>query len=634
MNYKSQQYRASDCQIVDLSRYAGRLMDMQDISDDLTEDDERKLVEYVRTLGKMSHDRISHRYDAWKEADRAHDVYVQPGATKFREKAVISDTRAIADTVLTYLMAALAGRNPMFQLEGLNAKSRKASAILEKVLHQHMRRTGGEARVAQMLMDSIRYGFAPTKVIWDPNKKSNQIINFDPRRVFPDPRVSWGDWENMQFVIYTSYTSTNALTASGQYPKMQKYPGLLNSKNLFKSDTTATWPMHAWHKEEGRGFNIDPNQPIDSDTKVNSFSVSNARVVDECWVRLNGYEVNLPGIDQIWLVMTVLDEEAIIRFQLSPNGRQFPTVIGGLYFDAHKTYSQSLYDLLMPLHDISTWLLRSRVDNVQAALSNLIFVDPTMVSVPDLIDRNPWGLVRTMPGAKPGDGVFVSQIPDVTRGHWGDIAAIGDLKQRVSAASDAQQGMPTTDGIRTATEIQRLTQLGSQRLGVIARVMSATTIRPFVTMMTQNIQDAIAIDGSIKIKAGENPGILAPMIKDDYLDFNVADLQGDIEYLIVDGTLPIEPTRNSDVWLRILQIVTETGLNMEYDTGRIVEEAIRSMGISDLDQFKISQEKLAQGMSPSQQISLMEKLRGASVQPNEQVMNEVQKGNLIPRSQA
>lgn len=622
-----------DCHIVDLSKYADKLMNYQDISDDLTDEDENKIVEYVRSLGNMSHAQISKRYGHWLEADRAHDVYVPPDATKFREKAVISDTRAIADTVLTYLMAALAGRNPMFQLEGLNAKSRKASAILEKLLHQHMRRTGGEARIAQMLMDSIRYGFAPTKVIWNPNKKANDIINFDPRRVFPDPRVSWGDWDNMQFIIFTSYTSTNALMASGQYPKMKKYPALLNAKNLYKSDTTATWPMHAWAKEEGKGFNIDPAQPVEADVKTNSFSVSSARVTDECWVRLNGYEVNLPQVDQIWLVITILDEGAVVRFQLSPNGRQFPCVVGGLYFDSHKTYSQSLYDLLMPLHDISTWLLRSRVDNVQAALNNLIFADPTQVSIPDLIDRNPWGIVRTMPGSKPGEGVFISQIPDVTRGHWADIAAMGDMKQRVSAASDAQQGMPTSDGIRTATEIQRLTQLGSQRLGVLARIQSATTIRPFATMMVNNLQDAISIDGSIKIKAGENPGILAPMIKDDYLDFNIGDIQGDIEYLVVDGTLPIEPTRNADVWMRMLQIINETGLNMEYDAGRIVEEAIRSMGISDLEQFKISQQQKAGGLTPSQKVSLMEKMRGASVQPNEQVMNEVQKGNLVPRSQ-
>ena len=287
------------------------------------------------------------------------------------------------------------------------------------------------------------------------------------------------------------------------------------------------------------------------------------------------------------------------------------------------------------MHDIATYLLRSRIDNVSAALNNLIFVDPTQVSVPDLIDRNPWGVVRTLPGTKPGDGVFIAQVPDVTRGHFNDIAAMSEFKQRVSAASDAQQGMPTSDGIRTATEIQRLTQLGSQRLGVISRVMSATTIRPMVRMMVGNIQDSLTMEGSIKVDPTNMPNQLSSVVEDGYLDYEVSkDLQGDIDYLVIDGTLPLEPTRNAETWMNMLQIMQQTGLNMEYNAGQIAEEAIRAMGITDMDRFRISQEELqAKGASPSQQLSLMEKMRGANVQSQEQVQNEVQKGNLVPMKQ-
>ena len=239
------------------------------------------------------------------------------------------------------------------------------------------------------------------------------------------------------------------------------------------------------------------------------------------WVRLQGYEVGVPSVEQLWMCITVVDEEAIIRCQLNPYGQQFPIVMGGLFQDSHKTFSQSLYDLLLPLHEVSSWLLRSRIDNVQAALNNLMFVDPTQVSIPDLIDRNPWGVVRTMPGAKPGDGVFIAQVPDVTKGHWNDIAAMSDLKQRVSAASDAQQGVPTADGIRTATEIARLTQLGSQRLGVLARIMSATTVRPMVRMMVQNLQDALFLEGSLKVDVDKAPGMLLADAQDGYVDFDV-----------------------------------------------------------------------------------------------------------------
>ena len=623
-------FSPTDGQIVDLSRLAQKLVNYEDISDDLTEEEERRIVDYVKSCVDMSYNKIRKRYDHWLEADRAHDVYVPPEATAFREKAVIADTRAVSDTVLTYLMAALAGRNPMFQLEGLNRSSRKVASILERVLHSQMRRTAGEARLAQLLLDSVRYGFAPTKVVWDAKNNQNQIVNFDPRRVFPDPRVSWGDWERWQYVVFTDYVSYNTLAGSGLYPKLKNHPSLRHRTAPPRNG----WEAHRWHKEEGRGLNIDPAAPNQRERMEHAyFTLGDARVTDECWVRFAGHELGIPSIEQVWMVITILDEHVCIRMQLNPYGQQFPVVVGGLYNDSHKTWGQSLYDLMLPMHDIATWLLRSRIDNVQAALNNLIFVDPTQVMVPDLIDRNPWGVVRTMPGSKPGDGVFIAQVPDVTRGHWNDIQAMSELKQRVSSASDAQQGMPTPD-VRTATEIARLTQLGSQRLGVLSRVISATTIRPMVRMMTANIQDALDIDGSIKIDPDKMPSQLADMVEDGYIDYNANDLQGQIDYLVIDGTLPVEPTRNAETWMNMLQMMSQTGLNMEYKMGKIAEEAIRALGISDLDQFRISDEERAQGATPSQQIALMEKMRGASVQPQENIAREVEKGNLVPMREA
>lgn len=629
MSYRTDTTVDTNDIVVDLSNLIEPLTNYEDISDLLSDEQERRIVDYVRALTDMSYERVSKRYSHWKEADRAHDVYVPPDATRFREKAVIADTRAISDTVLTYMMAALFGRNPMFQLEGLTRKSRKSSVVFERLLHQHMRRTSGEARMAQLCLDSIRYGMAPTKVVWSPQTNTNSIVNYDPRRVFHDPRVQWGDWDKMQYIVFTDFASTNSLIASGLYPKLSKYPSL--RRNIHNS---TGWRCHEWAKEEAQGLNVDQNSQSYGRTEAN-FRIGAARVTDETWVRLNGYEIGVPSINQIWLLITIIDEQAVIRCQINPYGRQFPVVIGGLFSDRHKTFNQSLYDILMPLHNIGTWLLRSRIDNVQAALNNLIFADPTAVSIPDLIDRNPWGVVRTLPGSEPGKGVFIAQVPDVTRTHWNDIAALSDMKQRLSAASDAQQGMPTSDGIRTATEIQRLSQLGSQRLGVLSRIMSATTIRPLVNMMVSNIQDSLDYSGSIRIEETDNNSILKGMVDEGYIDFNISELQGHIDYLVVDGTLPVEPTRSPETWMNILQVLNQSGLQMEYDAGKIMEEAIRSMGVSDIDQYKINQEQQSKdGLRPSQQLALMEKMRGASVLPEDQLQGEVQKGNLIPLSQA
>lgn len=609
---------------VDLTPYMNALSNYADIAELLSDEDEARIVDFVRAAGKMSHQSISKRYDAWEEADRAHDCWVPPDATEFRNKVVIADTRAIADTVVTYLMAATTGRNPMFQLEGTDRKSRKPALILERLLHQHMRRTAGEAKLAQLHLDSVRYGFAPTKVVWDARSKTNQITNFDPRRTFPDPRVSWGDMVSGQFLIFTSFSSYSALLQTGLYPKLGKYPGL----KQFAAGERAAWEINRWIKTAPNGLSINPRDPINQESFY--FSLDRAHTVNEMWVRLTGWEIGVPSIEEIWLLIVVLDEHCVIRCQLNPYGRQFPSVSGSIFNDAHKTFGQSLYDVLMPLHHVATWLLRSRVDNVQAALNNLVFADPTQVAISDLINRNPWNVVRMLPGAKVGEGVHIAQIPDVTRGHWQDIAALSELKQRVAAAGDAQQGMPTGDGIRSATEIARLSQLGSQRLGMLSRVISSLTLRPMVKMMVSNLQDVVSYEGSMKVSRDNLPGLLSDMVKDDYLDFTVADFQGHIDYLIVDGTLPAEPSRSPETWLNVLQVINQAGLGMEYDMGQMVEETIRSMGISDMDRFRISREKQEQGMTPSQQLMLMEKMRGASVMPQGDMERQIQAGNLIP----
>ena len=71
--------------VVDLSRHINKLMKYEDISSDLNDEEEQKIVSYVKSMVDMSHEKIRGRYDHWRETDKAHDVYVEPTQTKFRE---------------------------------------------------------------------------------------------------------------------------------------------------------------------------------------------------------------------------------------------------------------------------------------------------------------------------------------------------------------------------------------------------------------------------------------------------------------------------------------------------------------------------------------------------------------------
>jgi hypothetical protein len=155
-------------------------------------------------------------------------------------------------------------------------------------------------------------------------------------------------------------------------------------------------------------------------------------------------------------------------------------------------------------------------------------------------------------------------------------------------------------------------------------------------MQVANIQDALNFGGSIRIQEDQQNDILRGIVDNGYVDYDVSMLQGDVEYMVVDGTLPLEPTRSPETWMQILQAVNQTGLALEYDTGRMVEEAIKALGVPDVDQFKISKESLqTNGLSPSQKMAVMEKQRGNStVIPQENIEKELQAGNIIPLKQA
>ena len=85
--------------------------------------------------------------------------------------------------------------------------------------------------------------------------------------------------------------------------------------------------------------------------------------------------------------------------------------------------------------------------------------------------------------------------------------------------------------------------------------------------------------------------------------------------------------------MQMIQIMNQTGLNMEFDMSQITEEAIRAMGVSDLDRFRISPQELRQnGLSPSQQMAMAQADRGATgkIQEVENIQRDVERGNLIP----
>lgn len=614
-------------------------------ADCLPEDCERKLVDFVRAAFLMSHRAIEPRYDYWRDAEKAHDLYVptreldrakkskRNGKPRIVETIMTPYSRAISDTRTTYNLAIFGGMPP-FRFEPANAHaSRRSAKIVEQALAQNMRRIGYEGWLVQMSMDMDRYGMAPLFVGWN-NSIGNEIMNIDPWCYFPDPRVTAQNRGEGDFFGVRSWASKSALQRRGVYSPVKL------AKLDSKAPARSGWECNRMIRDTIRDQQIDATDPgrgnNASSNPEHDFTLGSAHVLNTLWVWLDPTQFGLQAPFDLYRI-TVADEQHIIRFDVTPYGHGgFPVIHGEPGYDAHKTFPSGLYDLLAPLQRYQDWLLRARVENVQSMVANRLIVDPHRIMLQDIINPNSARVIRSMPGADIGNAVLPLSVPDATRGYWQDLDATGQLMQRLGAASDTAQGIQT-ETERTATEIARLTSLGQQRLGMNARLISARTMRPLVELMLDNMQRFGLEGGMVQL-----PKEYADDQEDGWYRWTQDEILGRFDYVVADGTLPLDPRENAENLIRAIRALSETGAGARWDMDRFVERLIQVIGFEDVDNWKLDeagQQSQADAIQRAQmarnpQIAAQMAQMSNQVRPDADVMAAADRGDAVPISQA
>lgn len=580
----------------------------------LTEAATSSLVEFVRAHFKMSYDKISQRYSYWRDAEEAHDVYVpafvaDESATKRRQRrrppiidvVKVPYSRSVSDTVCTYNLAVFGG-SPFFRFEPTSRRNKELSArIIEQELHYNLRRVGFETNIFQIALDNNRYGMSPVGCFWGP--KGNTPVNFNPWGYFPDPRVTAQNRDDAGFSGYNSWMSLVALARRGCYQNLEK---------LNANSSTAAWECNMSLRDSIRGQSVELSQRTTSAQDTRFWSLQSSYIINVLYIWMDprwfGFHAK-PGFYRL----TVANENTIIDFCKSPyTHNMLPIVHGDAAYDAHKTFTSGMYDLIAPLQRFQDWLLRARVENVQAMVQSRTVVDPSKINIVDLLKPNSARLVRALPGQNPKDAFLPITTPDATRGYWEDLDTAGQLMQRVSAASDTAQGV-SSDTQRTATEIQRLTTMGQQRLGMNARLSSARHYRPMAEQFVHNLQYFGPSSGAVKLPA--KYGVDA----DGWYAWEKREIMGQFDYLTVDGTLPSDPSRNSEMLMQAARIIADSGLGQNWRMDKFIEEAVRGMGFYDLDQWQMAGAPM---QAPK-----------TEVMPDDQMRNELAKGNIVPLRQ-
>jgi hypothetical protein len=241
----------------------------------------------------------------------------------------------------------------------------------------------------------------------------------------------------------------------------------------------------------------------------------------------------------------------------------------------------------------------------------MFVVDPYIVNVEDLKSPKPGKIIRTRRpvwGKGVKDAVQQLGVVDITRANIQDSAFIMEYMEKIGSTGDAMMGHQRKGGPErlTGKEFEGTARGAFSRMERVARIIGLQAMQDIGYFFASHTQQLMEEETYIRT-VGTWPDVLRRNYGDvSRIKVSPFDLIIDYDLAVRDGSVP--GGNFSRVWIEMFQVLAEhPELQQKFDTIRIFKHIAVNSGAKDVDQF----------------------VRAVPMQ-NEQVMNEVDKGNLVP----
>lgn len=607
----------------------------------------KKILDAVRERVTASKNLYDRKYKKWREAEDKTIAYMPEkdyDALRRQKRELGSPQYTTIQVPYSYgvLMAShtywttvFMSRAPVMQFAGRHGESESQIQALEAMVDYQVQ--VGEMMVPWYcwLYDVGKYGVGVLGNYWDEQfsnvseiveqedmflgliktgvmkkiKKTRRIkgytgnknYNVKPFDFFPDPRVPMMDFQKGEFCAVARKLGWNAILK-------RKEQGYYTNIDMIKPSKVPG------NHDQGQGSsqNVEPDN-------VTSFLIEpNGGVKDkgenatigifECYIELVPSEWKLGGSDlpEKWVFTTDAKFTAVIGAQpLGANHDKFPFNLIELEPEGYNIVGRGMPEILEPVQNTIDWLINSHFFNVRKILNGQYVVDPSRITMLDILDPQPGGVIRLKPagyGSDPRTAYAQMEATDVTASHLRDMQAMLEIGQRAVGVNDQLMGVLQGSGRKTATEVRSASTFGVNRLKTNAEFFSAMGWSPMGQMMVQNSQQYY--DTPMKFKL---VGDLAQDAGDAFMNVNPEDIGGFYDFVPVDGVLPIDRFAQANLWKEIfvsLKQMPEVAAG--YDLVKMFAWVAQLAGLKNINQFKVK------------------------VMPPGAIAPQVQAGNVVP----
>lgn len=538
---------------------------------------------------------------------------------------------AIIMTAHTYWCSVFLSRNPVYQFTGRHGEPQDKIMAVEAIMDYQLV-VGGQLPVLyNWIYDLAKYGLGIVGNYWDRDEitcskiverpktimgikigdkmekvrieerlvgyEGNKIYNVRPYDFYPDPRVPIFEFQEGEYCGRDTIASFLSLEADGyiNITEAQKTGKGKGGHGGIVTDTSGTPHMERpVQPEEEQGPGV-------STANIHEMSI---RIVPKTWGLGTSTRV------EMW-VFTLANANTVIGARpLGLYHNKFPYAVIEYGMGASEFVKLSMIDVIKPLTDSLSWLFNVHFFNVRKALNDVRVVDPSRVTMSDVLRPGAGGVIKLKPaayGTNPKDALYQLQVADVTQGHLRDSQFVETMIQRVTGVADNVMGMVNTSGRKTATEVRTATGFSTNRLKTPAEYASAVGWGPLASMMLQNTQQLYDGEKMFRLAGGL---VNAGQQREDGSNGIQVDPQtiaGMYDFVSVDGTLPIDRFAQATLWKELLaQLGSIPALAMEWDIGEMMAHVMKMTGERNVDRFRLN------------------------LQPDEKIQRAAELGNVIP----
>jgi hypothetical protein len=604
-----------------------------------------ELVGKIHKRAQDSAKIMSGRFQDWNSTDEILTAYKSADAEEEDIKKdddrkpvsiVFPYSYAIMETLLSYLIAAYY-QDPIFHYEGTSPEDVLGAIMLEKAIDVHCVRSKVLLNLHTHFRDGLAYGFGVAAPGWKKEMgwktqatekgffsnlknafvaegltkssvrttlyEGNELANIDPYLCLPDVNVPITEVQKGEYFGWVDKTNYFDLLS-----KEETDPDVFNVRYLekFKNRRSSIFNID----QSGRNKKVGMAEPRESNyTRPTEVINMFIKIIPKKW------KVGNAEYPQKWHFRLAADSILTAAKPMGLNHDKFPITINAPDFDGYSSTPVSRMEILNGLQGVLDWLFNAHIANVRKAVNDMLVYDPYLLNSDDLENPEPGKLIRSRRpawGRGVKDSIMQLQVNDITRQHINDSGFVVNFMQKIGAADDATMGSLRQGGPERLTkgEFQGTRVAAFSRLERIAKIVGVQSLQDMGYFFAHHTQQMMSKELYVQTTGRWQETLMKSypkMVRQGRMKVDPFKLLVEYDLKVRDGTIP--NGNFSEIWLKMFETLAnpESALGQTFDIVKIFRHIATNAGAKNVDEF----------------------IR-VEVQEEEQVQDQVQRGNLVP----